>query len=190
MGEGRARSFRWLFEMEPASFEEPLEEEAPPPKPRASRKKVQLVPLEGDEPAPAPAPKKRARKKLTEEDSEPAQIAFNSTKGDVSFSARKRAAKQVEVAEPPSEAPPSPAPLQRQPRATQAKAPPTPGLYEMLHEHLSSRGAERPQRWSQFLVAYVKRNDGRPKAASRPTADENGQDQERVLGELQASPGN
>ena len=124
------------------------------PKQRA-RKKVQLVPLEGDEPAPAPAPKKRApRKKLTEEDSEPAQIAFNSTKGDVSFSARKRAAKQVEVAEPPSEAPPSPAPLQRQPRApTQAKAPSTPGLYEMLHEHLSARGAERSQRWNQFLVA-------------------------------------
>ena len=148
MGEGRVRSFRWLFEMDPASFEEPIEEETPPPKPRASRKKVQLVPLEDSgEVPPPPAPKKRARKKLTEEDSEPAQIAFNSTKGDVSFSARKRA-KQVEVAEPPS-----PAPLQRQPRATQAKAPPTPGLYEMLHEHLSARGAEKSQRWSQFLVA-------------------------------------
>ena len=123
------------------------------PKQRA-RKKVQLVALEGDD-EPAPAPKKRApRKKLTEEDSEPAQIAFNSTKGDVSFSARKRAAKQVEVAEPPSEAPPSPPPLQRQPRApTQVKAPSTPGLYEMLHEHLSARGAEKSQRWNQFLVA-------------------------------------
>ena len=130
----------------------PVVEEAP----QRARKKVQLVSLEG---GPAPAPKKRApRKKLTVEESEPAQIAFKSTKGDVSFSARKRAAKQVEIAEvPPTvEAPsnvasPPPPPLARQ--QGKVKAPPTPGLYDMLHEHLSARGAERSQRWSQFLVA-------------------------------------
>ena len=115
-------------------------EEAPK---RRTRKKVELVALEGEEP-----PKRRARQKLTEENSEAKSVSFKSAKGDISFSARKRA-KQLEV-EPPLEAPP-PQPLQRQP--TQVKAPPTPGFYEQLHEHLSARGAQNSQRWGQFLIA-------------------------------------
>ena len=130
--------------MDSPTSEEPIVEEAPK---RRARKKVELVALEGEE--PAPAPKKRARKKLSDEESEPASIAFKSAKGDVSFSARKRAVKF----ETP-EAPPSSPPLQRQTRApTRVKAPPTPGFYEQLHEHLSARGDQKSQRWGQFLIA-------------------------------------
>ncbi len=131
--------------MDSPTSEEPIAEEAPK---RRARKKVELVALEGEE----PAPKRRARQKLTEENSEPKSVSFKSTKGDISFSARKRA--KAEVAEAPIEPPPSPPPLQRQPRApTQVKAPPTPGFYEQLHEHLSARGAQKSQRWGQFLIA-------------------------------------
>jgi hypothetical protein len=146
------------------SHEEPVAEivEAPPKRQRVVRKKVELVSLEGEEEA-APAPKK-TRKKLTEEESEPASVSFKSAKGDVSFSARKRAKPE---AAPPPEPEPAPAPLVRVPPAkapalrpvragpqpTRVKAPPTPGLYDMLHEHLSARGAERSQRWGQFLIA-------------------------------------
>ena len=106
---------------------------------------MELAALDGEEPAP-----KRARQKLTEENSAPKSVSFKSAKGDISFAARKRA-KQVEVAEPPPEAP---SPPQRQQRvSTQAKAPPTPGLYALMDEHLSARGAERSQRWGQFLIA-------------------------------------
>ena len=146
------------------SQEEPVAEivEAPP-KRKVVRKKVELVSLEAEEEA-APAPKK-TRKRLAEEESEPASVSFKSAKGDVSFSARKRA-KPSEAALP-LEPPPAPAPLVRVPPAkapalrpvragpqpTRVKAPPTPGLYDMLHEHLSARGAERSQRWGQFLIA-------------------------------------
>lgn len=146
------------------SQEEPVAEivEAPP-KRKVVRKKVELVSLEaGEEAAPAP---KKTRKRLAEEESEPASVSFKSAKGDVSFSARKRA-KPPEAA-PPPEPEPAPAPLVRVPPAkapalrpvragpqpTRVKAPPTPGLYDMLHEHLSARGAERSQRWGQFLIA-------------------------------------
>ena len=148
------------------SQEEPVAEivEAPPKRQRVVRKKVELVSLEAEEEEAAPAPKKTS-KKLTEEESEPASVSFKSAKGDVSFSARKRA-KPPEAA-PPSEPEPAPAPLVRVPPAkapalrpvragpqpTRVKAPPTPGLYDMLHEHLSARGAERSQRWGQFLIA-------------------------------------
>ena len=144
--------------MEPASSEAVFEEA-----PKRPRKKVQLVSLEDAEEAPAP-PKKRVRKKLPEEETEPTSVAFTSAKGAVSFSARKKAAKvaEVEAKVAEMEAPP-PQPLVRQqaqppqvrvqPQQVRVQAPPTPGLYDMLHEHLSSRGAERSQRWSQFLVA-------------------------------------
>ena len=136
--------------MDSPTSEEPVIEEAPK---RRARKKVELVALEGEEEPVAPAPKKRARKKLSDEESEPASIAFKSAKGDVSFSARKRAVK-FETPEAPPEAPPSSPPIQRQTRApTRVKAPPTPGFYEQLHEHLSARGDQKSQRWGQFLIA-------------------------------------
>ena len=145
------------------SQEEPVAEivEAPP-KRKVVRKKVELVSLEAEEEA-APAPKK-TRKRLAEEESEPSSVSFKSAKGDVSFSARKRAKPEAAPAPEPE---PVPAPLERVPPAeapalrpvrarhqpTRVKAPPTPGLYDMLHEHLSARGAERSQRWGQFLIA-------------------------------------
>ena len=125
---------------------EPIEEEAPK---RRTRKKVELVAL-GEEPAPDAAPKRRTRQKLTEENSEPKSVSFKSAKGDISFTARKRAKQEPPLEAPPPEAPPPP-PLQRQP--TRVKAPPTPGFYEQLHEHLSARGAQNSQRWGQFLIA-------------------------------------
>ena len=134
--------------MDSASSDEPIVEEVAP---KRRTKKVQLVPL-GEEPAPAPP--KRRRTKLTDENSEPASVAFKSARGDVSFPARKRAKPKAEA--PPEaplpEAPPPPAPLRRQ-GPTRVQAPPTPGLYDLLHEHLSARGAERSQRWGQFLAA-------------------------------------
>ena len=139
--------------MEPVSSEASAEgfEEVPA---KRSRKKVQLVSLEA-EPEQA-APKKRVRKKLPEEETEPTSVAFTSAKGAVSFSARKKAkVPEVEAKVAEMEAPP-PQPLvrhQAQPQQIRVQAPPAPGLYDMLHEHLSSRGAERSQRWSQFLVA-------------------------------------
>ena len=133
-----------------------------PKRQRAVRKKVELVSLEGEEPAPAP---KKTRKKLTDEESEPASVSFTSAKGDVTFSARKRA--KPPQAAPSPEPPPVPPPLVRvppakapaphppraRPQPTRVKAPPTPGLYDMLHEHLSARGAERSQRWGHVRIA-------------------------------------
>ena len=149
--------------MDSASSQEPVVEIVEAPKrQRVVRKKVELVSLEWEEPAPAP---KKTREKLTDEESEPAIVSFTSAKGDVTFSARKRA--KPPDAAPPPESPPVAAPLVRVPPAkapalhpararqqpTQVKAPPTPGLYDILHAHLSARGAERSQRWEQFRIA-------------------------------------
>ena len=86
---------------------------------------------------------------------EPKSVSFKSTKGEVSFTARSRKKKPPSpepILEKEEEEPP---PQVRQPRRQQniPKAPETPGLYDSLHEHLSTRAERHSQKWGDFLIS-------------------------------------
>ena len=84
---------------------------------------------------------------------EPKSVSFKSAKGEVSFTARSRK-KKIPDPEPVLEKEEE-APQVRQPRRQQSipKAPETPGLYDSLHEHLSTRAEQHSARWADFLIS-------------------------------------
>ena len=82
-------------------------------------------------------------------------VSFKSAKGVVSFKARSRKTALEVTPEEVLEVPQEPPPLVRQPRRQKgvSPAPETPGLYDSLHEHLSTRAERHSQKWGDFLIS-------------------------------------
>ena len=100
-------------------------------------KKVSLEPIEP--PVLIPELEKPKRKRAKPE-REPKSVAFKSAQGEVSFTARSRK-KLPEPVLQDIETPKQEVPQQE-----------SPGLYELMHEHLNTRSNRRMNAWQEFNI--------------------------------------
>ena len=104
-------------------------------------KKVSLEPLSTDLPPVLIPELEKPKRKRMKPEGEPKSVAFKSSKGDVSFTARSR--KKLPDPEPV---------LQDIEDAPKQEAQEPPGLYGMMHEHLNTRANRRVSAWQEFNI--------------------------------------